>query len=148
MDYWKKIGVIATPANERDRILNDPDHRNRWKGLRYTRHNLENDDFPEQWHSKATPKPENQWIQQNESGWGGADDLIDRWEKELRPQRRNQLVAEIAIRLAEQIPILFLYNYTEVCTIHKGLQKAGPRLGTGGDNAASWNAYEWDFVES
>jgi hypothetical protein len=27
------------------------------------------------------------------------------------------------------------------------LQKAGPRLGTGGDNAASWNAYEWDFTD-
>ena len=146
-DYWKKIGVIATPANERDRILNDPEHRNRWKGVRYTRHNLEHDDLSEQWHSKATPKPENQWIQENESGWSGADDLIDRWEKELRPERRNQILAEIAIRFAEQIPVMPLYNYTEIVTVHKGLQKAGPRLGTGGDNAASWNAFEWDFTD-
>ena len=148
MDYWKKIGVVANPANERDRILNDPDHRNRWTGLRYTRHNLELDDLQEQWHSKATPKPENKWIQENESGWSGADDLIDRWEKELRPERRNQFLAEIAVRFAEQLPVMPLYNYAEIVTVHRGLRKAGPRLGTGGDNAASWNAYEWDFVES
>ena len=43
--------------------------------------------------------------------------------------------------------MLPLYNYTEIVTVHKGLQKAGPRLGTGGDNAASWNAFEWDFIE-
>ena len=148
VEYWKKIGVIAKPANERRRTLRGPKFRNRWKGLRFTRHNLELNDFQEQWHTKAIPNEEGGWLQENASGWSGADDLIDRWEREFDTEKRNQLVAEIAVRFSKQLPVLPLYNYVEVVSIDKRLKNAGPRLGTGGDNAVSWNCYEWDFVDT
>ena len=145
-DYWKKIGIQVRINNLPRRILESAEHRNRWPGAFIGSHNMTVEEWPERFHSKNIPTAENKFVLENVSGWRDPkkDQILDELKSIITDEREDQLQLEFVKLFGEQLPHLPLFYSPEVLVVRRGLTGITPRQESGGQNASTWNSYQWD----
>lgn len=98
------------------------------------------------WHSASIPDPTNpEHAGQNYPGYVNerVDELIELAEKELDREKRKEYYFEIQEILAEEVPSLYIYYYSEIYAYPSNLKNFKPNP-TQARN--SWNIWEWELL--
>ena len=72
------------------------------------------------------------------------DQILDELQSIISDEREDQLQLEFVKLFCEQLPHLPLFYSPEVLVVRKGLTGVTPRQESGGQNASTWNSYQWD----
>lgn len=98
------------------------------------------------WHSASIPDPTNpEFSAQNYPGYANerVDELIELSEREMDREKRKEYFFEIQEILAEEVPSLYIYFYTEIFAYPTNLKNFKPNP-TQAQN--TWNIWEWELM--
>jgi peptide/nickel transport system substrate-binding protein len=112
-DFWKRVGIETRIRNEPARVyFGETVSKRRFEGLAMFAWLSAPENVPRTTlHSEAIPSPANNWSGQNYTGYQNPrmDALIEAIERELDPEKRAPMWAELQRIYAEDIPVLPLY---------------------------------------
>ena len=145
-DYWQKIGARVRINNMPRRLLESSENRNRWPGAMIGGHNMTVEEWPERFHTKNIPSAENKFVLENVSGWRDPrkDAILDELKSIISEEREDALQVEFVKLFTEYLPHFPMWYSPEILVIKRGLTGFTPRQESGGQNASTWNAYQWD----
>lgn len=147
-DYWQKIGARVRINNMPRRLLESSENRNRWPGAFIGSHNMTVEEWAERFHSKNIPAAENKFVLENVSGWRDPrkDAILDELKSIISDEREDELQVEFVKLFTDSLPHLPLVYSPEILVVKRGLTGVMPRQESGGQNASTWNTYQWDKV--
>jgi peptide/nickel transport system substrate-binding protein len=145
-DYWQKIGARVRINNMPRRLLESSENRNRWPGAMIGGNNMTVEEWPERFHTKNIPTAENKFVLENVTGWSDPrkDAILDELKSMISDEREDALQVEFVKLFTEYLPHIPMWYSPEILVVKRGLTGITPRQESGGQNANTWNAYQWD----
>jgi ABC-type transport system substrate-binding protein len=95
--------------------------------------------------STGIPRPENRWSGSNRGGWSNPefDRLADTLGQTLEPDRRGQLIAQMAAMVSRDAVVIPLFFYGNPVAATSAIVGPAPAAQ---ETAFEWNIHEWDIT--
>jgi peptide/nickel transport system substrate-binding protein len=147
VSWWKAVGVDVVVQNQPAKLLFGETirHRKFDSMVMFTWTKEPNKVDETYWRCDQKPTPENAFQGRNYPGFcsPAVDRLLDEAQRTLDADARRALHRQVAAILADEVPMIPLYDRVDVSVVPKSFVGWRP---TGMLQSVAWNAWEWRFA--
>jgi peptide/nickel transport system substrate-binding protein len=142
-DYWQRAGVAVDAVPIPQQLVQDREYRARRSGFQMAGTTLDPQELTN-FHSARIPRSDNNYIGTNDALYSSPeyDRLVDRYVVTIPEQERNEVLAQMAAHLAENLPLIILFYDVEPTMVANRLQNVRPRRQPA---TQAWNIHEWEL---
>lgn len=149
VQWWKDVGVSVVVQNQPAKLLFGETirHRKFDSMVMFTWTKEPNKVDETYWRCDQKPTEKNAFQGRNYPGFclPAVDALLDEAQRTLDFDKRRALHRKIAALIAEEVPMIPLYDRVDVSVVPKNFRGWRP---TGMLQSVAWNAWEWRFADS
>jgi peptide/nickel transport system substrate-binding protein len=148
VQWWKDVGVSVVVQNQPAKLLFGETirHRKFDSMVMFTWTKEPNKVDETYWRCDQKPTEKNAFQGRNYPGFclPAVDALLDEAQRTLDFDKRRALHRKIAALIAEEVPMIPLYDRVDVSVVPKNFRGWRP---TGMLQSVAWNAWEWRFAD-